>query len=203
MSQRGFGLLGYLLGAAAVLGLALGLWMAVDANLVTSAGMAKGVAQGHRERDDAYAKRDDRAKRDAEAELKRLRDTIAVLEDRHNEAVALAGANYDKGVADGRKDLDAAVARVRAGHRLRDPGRRPAPCPADGGKGSGAAPGITAGVGDAATDPQLSAEASEFLLQLAGEADEIARQLGGAQAVMRACYKAFDDLWMAYGAAQK
>jgi hypothetical protein len=182
--QRG-SLLLYLGMAIAALGLVYLLAQWVDDNLVTEAG----VKAGGERRDAEYQKRDAKALADALAAKKRAEEDKAALEKTNAELLAKAGADYTKGLADGKVDLDRAIARARAGARLRDPGRTAGATVCPGGATAEARPG--AGGGDGAKGAELSLAATEFLLGLAAEADDVVRQLTSAQAVIRACQKLY------------
>jgi prophage endopeptidase len=120
----------------------------------------------------------------ANAEILRLTKLAQDLEAKRAAALAKASADYQKGLADGKRELDAAVAAARSGALvLRDPGRTTGACP-PGGAAAATEPG--AGGRDGAKGGELSREASAFLLELTGEADAVAKQLTACQAVVRA-----------------
>ncbi len=163
----------------------------VDAHWETSAGVAKGTNDTTAK----YAKRDNDALRAAISAKEKAEARVAALEAEAAGKVTAADAAYQKGLKDGKKELDAAVERVRAGYRLRDPGGSSGPSlrlgPAKGaaagdpGKRDG---GAQADV-PAATGCTLSAGASEFLIRFAGEADDVTRQLNACQATVKAIYE--------------
>jgi hypothetical protein len=177
--QRG-SLLVYLGLAIVALGLVYLLTKWVDDNLVTAAGRRAGAAELRQD----YVSRDAKALKEAEAVRDKALKEKSEAEAAMVAAVGEASANYDKGKADGKTELDAALARVRAGRGLRDPGRTG--CPAERGSGAGKETAGAAGRSDAVPGAFLSQAAAEFLLGLAGEADDVARQLGACQAVILA-----------------
>lgn len=187
--QRGFAtILLYLAAGAAVLGALYAIYSAIDSSWASTAGVDKGKAEIRAE----FSVRDAAALAEAHAEKDRaIRDKEAA-ERKSLEAVTAASTNYQKGLTDGKKTVDAAVARARAGFRLRDPGRTagPAECPADRGAPAGAAPAGRDGAAGTelpgTASVVLSAEASEFLIRLAGEADDVVRQLNACQGVIMA-----------------
>lgn len=82
---------------------------------------------------------------------------------------------------------DAVIADLRAGTvRLRQRFRCPVPAAPAGG------PAGTSAGGDAAGDRGLSDADAEFLVRFAGDADNVARQLGACQAVIRADRQGFN-----------
>lgn len=178
--QRGFGLLAYLIAAAAVLGALYALVQFVDASWETSAGVAKGKA----DQDAEYARRDNQALRDAIHARERMQQEKEAIEQRNAALVGAASTAYQEGLSHGKKDVDDAVRRVHAGYRLRDPGRTAAA--AECAAGAAAAPDAGAGRRDGEAGAELSAAASEFLLRIAGEADDVVRQLTACQAVVAA-----------------
>ena len=144
-----------------------------------------GYDRGAAETTKAFQKRDNAQLQAALAAQRAAEVQAAQAERIAATAQSVASDNYLKGVDDGRKQSVALVAAARAGElRLRDPGNRPgtsSACP------PATAPAPTAAASAAnhdAAGAQLSAEAVEFLLALAGEADDTARQLAAAQAVI-------------------
>jgi hypothetical protein len=144
------------------------------------AGYDRGVA----ETTAAYQQRDNAQLQAVVAAQKAAEDRAARAERDAATAQSVASANYSKGVKDGQVKTAALVASARAGAlRLRDPGRQVGTGPACNPVGQATVAAPAAG-GDGGAGAQLSAAASEFLLALAGEADDTARQLGAAQAVI-------------------
>lgn len=169
----------YILGAVLI-------WSAyrwIDHSWETTAG----VIAGKEQQDALYAKRDNVALRRTMEERDRAQRRKEELEAENRKLTLQASANYQKGLEDGKAELDRAVARVRAGERLRDPGTRPTGA---NGCGQPAVPEAsrTAGGHHGQAGAELSAEASEFLLRLAGEADDRVKQLTAAQEALRACF---------------
>jgi hypothetical protein len=173
----------YLAGAVLLTGALTGLvvaWKSYTTGL-DRIGYDRGVA----ETTAAYQKRDNVALQAALAAQQRAEVRADQAERDAAAAQSVASSNYLKGVDDGRKKTAALVAAAHAGElRLRDPGARSgssAACPPATGPASTAS--APAG-GDGAAGGELSAAAGEFLLSLAGEADDLARQLAAAQAVI-------------------
>lgn len=142
-----------------------------------------GYERGASETTAQYAARDNAALQAAIQAKDKAEARIAALEDNNAKAVAAASTNYQKGLADGKVTLDAALADVRAGFRLRDPAGSPglsARCIGDAiGPPSAAASGR-----DGQAGSELSQAASDFLLRLAGEADEVVIQLTACQQIL-------------------
>lgn len=144
-----------------------------------------GYDRGVKDTKSEYALRDNE-------QLKAALAAQSAAEKRANEAEAKAAAaqtlattNYQKGVKDGTDKTNARLAAVDAGTlRLRDPAGKTTSCAALGdsvGKTQAAAP---ASGSDGQTGSELSGAASQFLLRLTGEADQLARQLALAQDVI-------------------
>ncbi|QEL55520.1 hypothetical protein [Chromobacterium paludis] len=91
---------------------------------------------------------------------------------------AAASAQYQKGLEDGKQDLAAAVDRLRANLRLRDQQLARA----------GHLPATTAGAGrrDASPPADFLAAHGEDALRLAGEADDVVKQLSACQVILQA-----------------
>jgi prophage endopeptidase len=111
----------------------------------------------------------------AEARAQALSDGIKEQNERalHQEAIA---STFEKGKADVAKRKDAVIADLRADvFILRDPGL------------STGSTTVTARAGecDGGAPGKLSRPASEFLLGLASDADEVTKQLAACQAVVR------------------
>jgi len=190
-SQRGIIATGwlYLGGAIAILALISALVYGVKSYL--DGVDQKGYDRGKQETEAKYAKRDNEQLRAAAERIKTLEDQARRQERENAERLAEISKQRQKELADAKRQHDRDIAAVRAGTlKLHDPG-----VPAGGaaaGRGSpGPAPGAPAGGRDGETRGQLSGAAAEFLLGLAGEADDVARQLDKAQAVIieyrRAC----------------
>lgn len=128
-----------------------------------------------------WEKRDNDELRRVNAELdaahRKLRDQEHAAADRLQQV----SGEYQRELTDVREQTRSRLAAVAAGFRLRDPAAAAAVCP-------GGVPGVAAGAGgrNGAAPGDLSGEATAFLLQLAGEADEVAKQLKACQDVVRA-----------------
>jgi hypothetical protein len=118
----------------------------------------------------------------ANAKIVALEEDRRRREQKHADEVARISTNYQRQLSDAKRKRDSDVVAVRAGDiRLFDPGTRKGAC-IDWGREVGAA----AGGRDGGACRELSREATEFLLGLAGEADEVALQLSACQALVRA-----------------
>lgn len=118
--------------------------------------------------------------------------TARYREQEHAAALAAnaVAQDYEKELGDAKRSKDRALADARAGRlRLRDPGS--ASCPSGGGvlpaaaTASGERDGVARGELSGAADPVLSTAATDFLVGLAGEADETVKQLSACQALVR------------------
>jgi len=151
----------------------------------------KGYDRGKQETEAKYAKRDNEQLRVAAQRIKTLEDQARQQERENAERLAEISKQRQKEQADAKRQHDRDIAAVRAGTlKLHDPGV-PAGGAAAGCGSPGPAPGAPAGGRDGEARGQLSGAAAEFLLGLAGEADDVAGQLDKAQAVIieyrRAC----------------
>ncbi|WP_413460197.1 lysis system i-spanin subunit Rz [Herbaspirillum huttiense] len=118
--------------------------------------------------------------------IKELEEQARSAEAKHGQAMASISAQYQKDLKNERLAKDRAIDAVRRGElRLYDPGVRATGDNRVGGGQACATDATTIGR-DGATRSQLSESASEFLLALAGEADEVVRQLTACQAVVKA-----------------
>lgn len=168
--------------AVAVAGL---LWLA---SLAAVGGWQHGAGQGAERL--RWETRENTQLRNANATIKRLQDEARQKEHEHAGRLAGIAAQLEQEKQRETEKRDRLIADLRAANvRLRDPGAvtvRPGGCSSgetaagagerDGGAGS-ELHGPAAGV--------LSGEASEFLVRLSSEADEVARQLAQCQAVVR------------------
>lgn len=103
-----------------------------------------------------------------------------IVEARNNASrLAAVSSQFEKEKQDESKKRDLVIADLRAERiRLRDPGK-----PRTAGDAENRTTPAT-GQCDGGTQANLSIEASEFLVRLAGEADEIVHQLTGCQSVV-------------------
>lgn len=118
--------------------------------------------------------------------IDRLNREARAKEAEHATELAALGDRYAKDVdaLDARRRRDLVDARAGA-LRLRDPAARAPACP-----GAPAAPATAPAAGDAPAPGELSGPAASFLLELANDADAVARQLAAAQDVIRAQVRA-------------
>ncbi|MDE1714956.1 lysis system i-spanin subunit Rz (plasmid) [Chromobacterium amazonense] len=95
---------------------------------------------------------------------------------------AAASAQYQKGLEDGKKELDGAIARLRAALRLRDQQLTAAR--------AGNLPATASGAGrcDGEAGADFLAAHGEDALRLAAEADDVVRQLSACQVILQADY---------------
>ncbi len=172
----------YLLGAIAILGLIVAIGYGIK-NYLDGVD-AKAYKRGKDECTAAYAQRDNQALREANAEIQRLQNAARAAEQQHAQDLAAIAAQRSKEKADAEDRRKRDIAAARDGSlRLRDPGAA-AGCPAPSGLGLRPPPGAGAGRGDGPAPGQLSGAATEFLLELVNDADDVARQLASCQAVV-------------------
>lgn len=153
-----------------------------------AAWLASIVAVGWWQREDGRAAervdwqaRDNDQIREANRAILRLTENARTAERAHGEAVAAIATHYEKELHDAKtqRERDRALLRT-GGLRLRDPAA-PGLGACD---GTAAAPGTAAGLDHGRAPGQLSDAAAEFLLDLAGDADAVARQLAACQRVV-------------------
>lgn len=134
----------------------------------------------------AWLARENTSLTKANTRIKELEEQARTKEREHAQNMAAVSAHYQKDLSHEKAAKDRAIADLRSGAlRLRIPLAQPA-C-TDGADGSGApAPGTSTVGRDGGTPAELSTEASEFLVGLANEADEVVRQLTACQAVITA-----------------
>lgn len=157
-----------------------------------------GIARGKRETVEEYRARDTAAREKYQKDKAALEAKNAKLEAELAGKNTQIGAEYQKGLADGKQEQIDASRRIAARGGLRDPGTRPSPrsdCPAMPATGS-RGPRVD-GPSRAELSPPdrgvlLSPEATQFLVGLGGEADDAIKQLRGAQDALEACYAAMD-----------
>lgn len=115
------------------------------------------------------------------ARIQKLQQSARQQEARHAQALMAISAAYQKELTDAEARRKRDIASIRAGTlRLRDPY---APAQPDCGSPPGQTP-PAAGGRDGAQGAGLSEEAAEFLYELAGDADNITRQLTACQGVI-------------------
>lgn len=140
----------------------------------------------------AWLARENTGLASANAKIKTLEEKYLQQEHDAADAIAVISHHYQKDLHDVKAEKDHVIAGLRAGaFRLYIPVRVPdqklfgaAAVPACGGAASEVA--ASACGRDAATLAELSVEASEFLVGLASEADEVAKQLGRCQDIIEA-----------------
>lgn len=168
------------IGAIVILSLLAGITYAVKGYL--DGIDSKAFARGESEAEAKYVKRDNDALRAANVEIAKLRAAARKTEENQAKEIAAASKNLQTENDNAQRTIADLRRRIAAGGRLRDPGATGPAC------SGGGVPTTPAGAGGRDDRPgaDLSGEASIFLLDLAGEADAIARQLKACQAVVRA-----------------
>jgi hypothetical protein len=172
--QKGASLVLYLGLAAAVIAALWWLWSAVD-----KAGYERGLAEERTK----WESREAEELAAANALIEKLQREAREREQRHAAELADVSRRYQENLRNVEKARDAHIAALRAGAlKLRDP-----EAPACEGAGGGGVPEAPAGAPgrDGPQGGELSAAASEFLLRLTAEADEVARQLQACQEIVR------------------
>jgi len=136
---------------------------------------------GHVAERTAWQTRENTELRLANTKVLTLEEGARKTEQDHSTALAAVSTDYERKLQDANDQRSRDVAAVRAGSiRLRDPG-------SPGLRACGNPPGQTAtapGGRDGAQGSGLSEQASEFLLGLTGDADDVARQLSACQRVV-------------------
>lgn len=125
----------------------------------------------------------------AAARYKKLYDAYRKAEQDNAAALAEIATKLEKERTDANKQHAADIAALRAGTlRLRDPGSAAVPAcrgsAAETGPASSGCNGCASGQLPAAPAGLLSGQASEFLVDLAADADDVARQLAACQQVI-------------------
>lgn len=125
----------------------------------------------------------------AASQIKALEESARAAEQKHAADMASLATDYERKIDDAQKQRAADIAAVRAGDlRLRDPGSPIVPaCPgaaAQAGPGSGGGDGSAPGGLPAAPTGLLSGQTSEWLVDFAADADDVARQLASCQQVI-------------------
>ena len=119
--------------------------------------------------------------RTANATIKALQEQARKDEQTHAAALAAVSTDYERKLSDANKQRAADAAALRAGTlRLRDP--NPPGLRACG--GLAAQVGASTGRRDGPEGGELSEAAAGFLLELASDADDVARQLAACQRVV-------------------
>lgn len=119
----------------------------------------------------------------ANAKIKQLQEQYRQQEQDAADAIVVISKNYQEDLKHVKADKDRVIAGLRGGaFRLRIPVAAPVPT-----LGSAAAE-VAAATGrrDAEARAELSVEASEFLVGLASESDEVVKQLGRCQDIIKA-----------------
>lgn len=190
-------LLVYAVAAAAALGLVYGAYEWVNHSWATDAGIKQGTEAENKRLTAMYEERDRKAKEKYDSEIAALRDRYTKLEAANLTLQQANAALYQKGLADGKADVDRRVAAVRAGFRLRDAsGTTQCPTAGEPSRSTTSTPGTSGRSTDAASGSGLPTEAgctlservSEGLIRLAGDGDDAARQVNGLIAEVKRIY---------------
>jgi len=131
-----------------------------------------------------YETRDAEQMRAAQAEIQRLGELVRAKEQKGVEAIAAAQNNHATERRHVEAERDRAIAAVRRGERLRDPGARPAACPAGGELPMPAASAAATG-GEQPAGALISEAASGFLFEFAADADALRADLALAWDIAR------------------
>ncbi|BCB28409.1 hypothetical protein SKTS_32950 [Sulfurimicrobium lacus] len=119
----------------------------------------------------------------ANGRIKELEEQARTREHEHAQDMAVASAKYQEDLKHEKAAKDRVIADLRRGDlRLRIPVTCPVPAAGDRTAALGTGPAGR----DGETRAELSVEASEFLVGLASEADEVVHQLTACQAVVNA-----------------
>lgn len=122
-------------------------------------------------------------------QYKKLYDAYRKAEQDNAVALAAISAKFEKERTDATKQHAADIAAIRAGAlRLRDPGAAPVPaCRGSTAETGTSSSGCNGGASCEFSGPHarlLSGQTSEFLVDLAADADDVARQLAACQQVI-------------------
>lgn len=149
----------------------------------------RGYERGKKEVGEAYTQRDNAALMKANARINELQNKLRSQEHQFMVDMNKIVADHAKEKADAKRRYDADIVAVRNGTlKLRDRNATTRSATVCG--GSATAQAGTARPGDnGEAGAELSAEAAEFLLGLANDADDTARQLGKAQELILLQYR--------------
>lgn len=127
-----------------------------------------------------WIERDNKATIEATMKLQAANERAIAAERKNAQDLADVSQTYQKELSHARNETARAVAAVRTGAiRLRDPRQ------GTGDRDTVPEVGTTATGCDAAKGSELPGADAEFLVRLAGEADEVAKQLSACQAIIR------------------
>lgn len=139
---------------------------------------------GQQDERNAWLRRDNEALRIANGRITTLQQAARDQEQAHGKAMAEIASQHQKDLKDAGAEKDRVIADLRTRNlRLRVPVVSTT-VTACGGGGAGTEAGAGAGQRDGETTAELSGAAAEFLVGLASEADDVARQLSACQAVV-------------------
>jgi len=144
----------------------------------------KGYERGKKESEAAYVQRDNAALRTANARIVELTALVRAAEQEGQRKLDQIAQQREKDRANAKAQRDRDVAAARAGTLvLRDPGQTTA-CAALGYRSARPQAAAGAGRGDGGAPGQLSGQVTADLFALVDDADDLARQLASAQAVI-------------------
>ncbi|MDH0048595.1 lysis system i-spanin subunit Rz [Comamonas terrigena] len=139
---------------------------------------------GRQDERNNWLQRDNEALRIANGRIATLQQEARDKERAHGQAMDGIAAQHQKDLKDARTEKDRVIADLRARNlRLRIPVVTTASAACRGG-GAGSEAGPSTGQRDGEATAELSDAAAEFLVGLASEADDVARQLSACQAVV-------------------
>lgn len=173
----------YLIGLVALIAVTWGLIHAVTSYI--DGVDAKAYKRGADEVRKEVALRDQSALQKANARIVELTVLVRAAEQEGQRKLDLIAQQSEKDRANAKVRRDRDVAAARSGTLvLRDPGTVTT-CAASGDRSAGAETLAGAGVGDGGTPGQLSGPVTADLFALVDDADDLAKQLASAQAVIR------------------
>ena len=171
------------IGSIVILGLISGIVFGVTHYL--SGVRAEAKAAGRSECDAAYKGRDNEQLRAALGRVKELEEAAREAERKYGVAIAEIQAKLKKEQANGKDAEERILADVAAGkYRVRGEAFQAGSCPAVSGGSAGSAAGAGATGSDGATACKLSRAAESDILAIGRDANETARILAAAQAVI-------------------
>lgn len=154
--------------------------IAVIALIALIASYAWGRYDGGKINEVIWQKREAEINAASAAKIKLAEDNVLTAERHGAEALAKASEEYQNELRKTKLQKDAVIADLRSHNRKLS---IPATCPPAGGNSASAAVSPSSRR-NGATRAELSDTAAEFLVSLAGEADEVVKQLTAAQKVI-------------------
>lgn len=181
MKQRGFLSPNMLIGLGIVAALALAVWgVNTYLNNVEQRGYDRGVAVTSA----AVRERDNTVLQGALRRVNALQDQARKQEAESALAIDKIAKQLAQEKANGKKVADSVAADIASGRLMRRDDAFTRGSAAVGGGSASGAPGAAARGGDGAAPCKLSESAERSVLAIGADADEVAKQLAGAQAVI-------------------